>query len=722
MKKWNDIKRQESPSPVLDEALRRKAKSPHVVDLSGGRPTLRHPHDYKLGEIVDSLTRGLKKRSNPTAPPRVLYQEQRGPSSRIASRWTEALRMMALGTAVVFTLNIVGVYYQGIHLKEDVATAAYSSYENILQAGISQDAFDQASSQFEDAQSQIWFLQNQRDELLGHTSSTEAVAALLSAGQELSEAGSHFIGFVDHARVITENLFSEKIDATSPSLTEALGKTYDEDFQPAYLNLISANEKVQSIDSNLFPVDLQPTVLEAQTELGDLTDVLSQFNAFFPTVLRLLGDEHPQRYLILLENNNESRPGGGFIGSYTLMDLNDGYLESMTFHDVYEIDGQYNESIDPPGEIAQLTNRWRFRDSNYSPDLAVSSEKGAWFLEEEGGPGVDHVITLDLTLVNQLLTLTGPIKIDSLPIALDAENFSPVLSYMVEAKLSGAQAPKAVLGEFVTAVQDQLKEQKPWEPLLQLIQDMATEKHFSAYSKTESVQDFFEEFGLSATLSTSEAREDYFMVVHTSIGGNKSDAYVSQTLDHETFIAADGTLTNQVTLTRAHEWGDTEELHLRNLLASFGFNDVEGWLVDILGRGANVSGMRFYVPQGSTLISTIGVDQAVVETHTDEDLGLDYFYFPMTVYPQTSETVTLTYTLPFTLRFSPLDEYRLTVFKQPGDVQTVLNKTIASDTALNQYRSFPEELLENAHEEALGTYTWSTPLDRDVHLAQLWGE
>lgn len=84
-------------------------------------------------------------------------------------------------------------------------------------------------------------------------------------------------------------------------------------------------------------------------------------------MLELLGDRYPERYLVLLQNDSEARPTGGFIGSFMIVDINDGYITKMDFHDVYEFDGQLSEDIPAPEDIAKISKNWRLRDSNYSP-------------------------------------------------------------------------------------------------------------------------------------------------------------------------------------------------------------------------------------------------------------------------------------------------------------------------------------------------------------------
>lgn len=718
MKKFHDIEVKSHESiKVEDNFVLRgtKIKSPHVLNLNGHQERTkfrRHEHPDNLKDVQKNLEQNLKKH-------RKIYQEKPNPGIIVASRFTEMARMAVLGTLVVFALNTVGVYYQGMHLKQEVASAAYSSYESFLQSGPTEEAFLSAESIFSDAQESLWFLQNQRAELLAQNKTAESINNLLTAGEELSEAGAAFMTFVEKAKTISGDLLKEGTNPPSASVTEELKTAFNSDFALAFSNLTSAEERVKNVQSALFPDSLKPTISEAKKQLAELKNVFNEFNEIFPILLRLLGDEHPQRYLVLLENNNESRPGGGFIGSYLIIDINDGYLDDMTFNDVYEIDGQYYESITPPGEIAKLTNEWRFRDSNYSPDLAVSAAKGAWFLEEEGGPGVDHVITVDLEFVNRLLGIIGPVKIDELPMALTSDNFSTVISYLVESKHVGEEAPKDILGSFVTAAQEKLREKGPWLELGQLVQEMAGAKHISAYSKSVQVQEFFKEWGLAGTIKSVVPNEDYFALVHTSIGGNKTDAYMTQEITHETALAASGTIQNKITVTRTHHFNSFAEAQLKNLLASFGFSEPPDWVIGILGNTPNISAFRVYVPHGATLLNSSGME--AVELHYDEDLGLDYFYFTNVVYPNTSETFILTYELPYKLDYAPLAEYRLNLIKQPGDQNTTFTKIIAGDSSLNHYRSYPEELIENAHQNEIGVYEYEFELKSDMHLAQLWG-
>lgn len=683
-----------------------KLAEKNTVDLSAPRSRqvtyARHEHPDRLVDI-----KGEKR--------------NRFGNLRIPTRFTDALRMMSLGLVAIVLLNLGAVYARGLDLKNTLATAAYSSYEAVVKNGPSASTLTQLEQRFNEVQQTLWFLQNQRADVRlpaggqGLQSQTAAgLQNLLTAGEALSKAGAEFLDFTNEARIQSERLFTQKIQGKS--VTGDLRALFDTRFRAALENLTRANAQMQTIKPRAFPSSLQPTIRTAQIELNSLTAVLAKFRDQFPLLLAMLGDTDPQRYLVLLENSNEIRPGGGFIGSYMLLTLNDGYLDSRSFYDVYELDNRYHKSIPPPPEIARLTDEWRFRDSNTSPDLRASAAKAAWFFEEEGGPTVDHVVMVDLDAVAELLNLTGPVKLDELPIALSSENFATVLSYMVEAKLLGETTPKEILNRFIGRVEEKVREQKPWLALGQWVQEMAASKHLALYSKDLEIQEFFEEWGMSGALPPAKEGEDYFMAVHTSIGGNKTDPYVSNDIRHETTINANGSLLNEVIITRTHRWSDTERLRLKNLLASFGFRNAEPWLVDLLGGGPNTSMMRIYMPKGAQLVSSYGLEQSSSLLH-DSDLDLDYFSFTHTVYPGTSSTFSLTYTLPVSLTFDPLSEYRLTVAKQPSDKNTTFNKTIVADPSLIHYRSFPEGLEEISNR----AYQFTAELTQDLNLAQLWG-
>jgi len=430
----------------------------------------------------------------------------------------------------------------------------------------------------------------------------------------------------------------------------------------------------------------------------------------------MLGDRYPHRYLILLQNNTEARPTGGFIGSYIIVDVNDGYITKMDFHDIYDSDGQLNDFVQAPGDISNLTDNWRMRDSNYTYDFALSAAKAAWFLEKEEGPGVDSVIAINQSILEDLLTITGQVEVEGLSAPLTALNYNTVLTYIVESKLEGLENPKAIIQRLIPAMQLKVYDQASFKSLFTLIQQSINEKQILAWSKDDQVQAFFEDIGMSGEV-TDTGDDDYLSMITINIGGNKSDIYMKSELTHETVIEDNGVIKDIVTLNRRHTWNPDIILEWKKQLAVFGYSEISDGVQNILGRANNKSIIKFYMPAGSELLNITGVAIEDVTQGYDEELNKNYIYFISEIPYQEEQEVLFTYQLKNPLDLSVADEYRLTVQKQPGNLDDVkFKKRIIAAPQLLNLRNYPEEIVYNQGE----VLEYETTLKTDQHFASLW--
>ena len=105
----------------------------------------------------------------------------------------------------------------------------------------------------------------------------------------------------------------------------------------------------------------------------------------------LIGQDQKRTYLVLLQNNNELRPTGGFIGSFAFLTFDKGKFVDFEVQDVYWADGQLKGHVEPPSELKKYLGEanWYLRDSNWDPDFPTSAVKAQWFLEKETGRVVD---------------------------------------------------------------------------------------------------------------------------------------------------------------------------------------------------------------------------------------------------------------------------------------------------------------------------------------------
>ncbi len=129
----------------------------------------------------------------------------------------------------------------------------------------------------------------------------------------------------------------------------------------------------------------------------------------------LVQDDVTRKYMILLQNNLELRPGGGFLGQYAIMEIKNGEIVSHTIEDSNILDGTYqSDRMLPPALQMYLsdTKKMKFRDSNYSPNFPENVSDALHFYTLAGqDANFDGVFAVNASLLEDLLAITGPITV-----------------------------------------------------------------------------------------------------------------------------------------------------------------------------------------------------------------------------------------------------------------------------------------------------------------------
>ncbi|MCC7197372.1 DUF4012 domain-containing protein [Candidatus Peregrinibacteria bacterium] len=657
------------------------------------------------------------------------------PKKRGLDKVHETMRLASAGVLILFILNIINVYQRGMEVGHNVIASASSGYEDLMKGGkqaqnadflSAEQNFTDAEKSFADAKGSIAFLQTHSDSFFAKEKTITSVQNLLSAAKNIASAGQDFSRGVQSLEKLPELFIlanthlkdDQKEAKVAPSLTEKLKEDLSY-IQKAKAKIDQAGLELSRVSAEVIPVNLRSKLTDAQGKVEKLRSVLNEAESKIPAVLDLLGDRYPHSYLVLLQNDTESRPTGGFIGSVMLIDVNDGYITKFDFKDVYDFDGQLKEEIAAPEDIASITKYWRLRDSNYSPDFPLSAEKAAWFLQKEKGPSVDTVIALNQSFVGRLLEITGPVGVEGLQSALDKSNYQLVLSYIVESKLNGENSPKIVVNKFIKAFQKKLfTSNDNWKRVLAEFIRGINEKSILMYSRHREVQDLFDEFGLSGRV-IQEPSNDYLNVTVTSIGGNKSDLYIKQNIEHNTIINPNGDVIDEVTVVRRHTWNQEIMNDWQKELKKFGFNEISETVKNILGRGTNKAMMKVYAPAGSVLLDVEPLNSLVVETKYDKEIQKTYFMFPMNVDPGIEKKVTIRYQLPQKLKMYPVDTYRINIQRQPGLVISNLVKQVIFKPGFKSYAQYPKDTFKTYDS---GNVYYEGKLETDLYLSAVVGQ
>lgn len=649
------------PEIIRDDDM--PEQSDHVLNLKtvdGAKKKAAH----------DTVTLDTKEeiRSNGASPGRICLVGETQGLGRVG--------MIAVALFLIVALNLGQVLFLGkTKGKEALATAAeaFTSLQGATQSVVSGELgadlilFDQAETLFADAQEKSKFLLVHQSEWLAEPAEVKSLRNILDAGALIAEVGRH----ISLAKTALLNFPAEG------SLTEYINRISVDELEPA-------SQKLDQINTLLADVDLSSTGYE--TKFIDLREKVKALSSMFrmwleskDAVLTLLGDRYPQRYMILLMNNDEMRPGGGFIGSIVLVDINDGRLTDYEFHDVYEYDGNYHAAIEVPiHELKSLANFWRLRDSNISPDFTYSAQKAAWFLEHEGGPGVDGVIGLNLSAAQAMLEETGPLTVPSLAKPISAETLPTLLSALVESKYYGAASPKQILNELVNSFLKSKIDAK----LASRVMLEAGKKQILAYHKFPEVQALIARLGLDGALpKLAEADDDFFMPVFTNIGGNKSDRYVGTQISHDTQILNDGGVVGTLTIDRTHAFNAATLAWIKQITREYGFTKWNDGLEKTLGNAPNKTGIRIYIPDGAKILATQGILRDELQFYYDPLQEVSYYYTESLLNPGENKTFTIQYSLPWNF-IGDFKEYNFHVYKQPGLKNITFVKTFTSPDSI----------------------------------------
>ncbi len=128
----------------------------------------------------------------------------------------------------------------------------------------------------------------------------------------------------------------------------------------------------------------------------------------------LAQDDVTRRYLVLLQNNLELRPGGGFLGQYAIFEIKNGELLSYQIEDTNILDNSYKSDRMLPNSLQKYlsdTKKMKMRDSNYSPHFPQNVEDALHFYNLSGNDAnFDGVFAVNSSIFENLLKITGPIS------------------------------------------------------------------------------------------------------------------------------------------------------------------------------------------------------------------------------------------------------------------------------------------------------------------------
>ena len=327
---------------------------------------------------------------------------------------------------------------------------------------------------------------------------------------------------------------------------------------------------------------LQANDIQFDPRIGKVMDLFHKYlptaeiwlqnaDALLAIAPTLLGVSTPAHYLIEMLDSTELRPTGGFIGNFGIATLVGGKLTQTHITDVYLFDWPFQAAghriAYPPSYnwFSTLTpNGWSFRDSNLEPDFPASAQMGELNYQREGGnTPLQGVISITPALIQHLLEVTGPIAMPEYHEMVTAQNLIALIHYhQLGAGRVGNDVPSPdghssvrkhfteLLSEHFMARVHQLSS-STLSGFVQVMLNGLRSKDIEVYFNARAAESALQQLHMAATVDAPA--NDSLFVVDTNFSPDKANNLITNTMNDQVTIDANGNALHQTTL--RYYWG-----------------------------------------------------------------------------------------------------------------------------------------------------------------------
>lgn len=560
-----------------------------------------------------------------------------------------------LGVAIIVSLIIYGLLWPVIYLGYQ----GFMIRTNLLQAksNLESGDFQKSEQSIKNAQQGIESFQN----LMANSKIVETIPGISDYYKRVGEIinlADQGVDGVAFATAGSKSLF-ETTKVISGESRDDPRQYYqasqkDLDFALDKLSKVSAGLTDQSLKQGM-PGFINERIDDLKGRVDYYLNLVEQTKAASEILPKITGLEGKKSYLVLIQNNLELRPTGGFIGSYAKLDFENGRLIDIKVDDIYNLDGALQDVIAPPAELKSDlgVERLYLRDSNYEPDFPTSARQAAFFYKKEAGEAVHGVIALDLNASGNLLDAVGGLDLPEYEESVNGSNlFERVVSHAEVGFFPGSQAKR----NYLTSLQNQMfnkifyLSKQNWPAIIQAISKSLDQKHILVYLEDPVLfsglasNNWSGVFPRQAEKKAGETN-DFLAVIESNMGANKANYYLQRKYKLNTLFSKEGQVSHKL------------EITYKNTSPNNAFP---------AGRYKNR--IKIYTPLGTKLNKAmLGETDITASFSSFSDYGRSGFSSLIEILAKEQKQLTLEYQLDESLNFSTdISNYKLEIFKQPG--------------------------------------------------------
>ncbi|MFH0854868.1 MAG: DUF4012 domain-containing protein [bacterium] len=645
------------------------------------------------------------------------YAKARSAKGKVMGAATGALHNLKLGK------ELLSEAAAGLNLSEQAGNYAFG--DDIFEKANMK--FDEAKIGFEIAEGALNSINNTvfniAFKVFNKDEEIESAQALIKAGEkaaEISKLISEGLGNIKIKKLSKEKLEIDELgNQEVVKFEENGGKIFGGnlmDIVNQFNNTAGkALPKIKELKNYLSKIDIEIIPNEYKEEIKNVFEMAAYIEhrlddcvKYSKTAADILANGSSARYLFIFQNNNEMRATGGFIGSYSLIDIKNGEIVNFETPDQgsYALQGELLSNLKSPNALQLINGRWEFQDSNWWPDFPQSAEFIANIYEKSGGPTVDGIIAINASFMEKLLEVIGDVEMLSYGKVITSDNFVRETQKAVELEYNRKEnKPKKIIADLMPRVLEKMfgifetsqdSSSKKMADMLSVFIGSLRNRDIQIYSTDETLEAEIKSLGWAGEIKNIENR-DYLAIIDTNLGGRKTDRVIQQYFQHKTEVLMDGAIIDELTITKKH-------------------NGIKG---DYFEGVNNVDYLRIYVPRGSVLLEAEGFDPPPADcyeelrenivrdeyltevenrekediktgTITGENFGKTYFANWTQVDPGEEITIRIKYKLPFKFFDSGnVGKYSLYIQKQSGSLDHIITKSLNLPDNLKPVWSYP---------------------------------
>ncbi len=485
---------------------------------------------------------------------------------------------------------------------------------------------------------------------------------MVDLARNSSDAAKNTILGIQALNESLKEITGESVSSTKDSLEQA--QVYlsvaDEDLSKSKALLNS-----QDFNSNI-PFFLKGSIDSLSKKITDYSNLVKKGRVVVSILPSFIALDGSKSYLILVQNNMELRPTGGFIASFAKISFEKGKIKDLKVDDIYTLDQKLGINVEPPAELKSDlgVNSWYLKDSNWEADFPTFARQAEWFYNKETGEKVNGVIAVTASSMQDLVSVLGAIQLSDYNENVTSDNFfQKALSHPELSFIPTTGGKKSFLTSFSQEFFTKLffVTHQNWSGIVSSMDKSLQTKQMSIYLDDPKLFSYLASEKWTSvmprqTSQASDLTQDFLAVVEANVGANKANYFLDRSYSLET------------------TFGKSGEVNQR-LRISF----INRSTSNTFPQGVYKDRLRVYLPFGTKLVRALWSEKDITnDAKGFVDYGRSGYSMLLILNPKEQKTLVLDYQLSDKLNFKDgVGKYRLDIIKQAGTIKDPLSWSIS---------------------------------------------